>query len=88
MDTHLHLMMDAATLARQTLDSSATEALHGLATAQHCLRFGFTTLHDLAAWIGIPDRRPTQRVERRAGAGAAADRLPRTFSAPPPVTAT
>jgi imidazolonepropionase-like amidohydrolase len=49
IDTHVHLTMDAATLARQTLDSSAAKALHGLAIAQQYLRFGFTTLRDLGS---------------------------------------
>lgn len=49
IDTHVHLTMDAAALARQTLDSSASKALHGLATAQQYLRYGFTTLRDLGS---------------------------------------
>ncbi|MPV88114.1 metal-dependent hydrolase family protein [Georgenia ruanii] len=47
IDTHVHLTMDAADLARQTLESAATKALTGLARAREYLRYGFTTLRDL-----------------------------------------
>ena len=47
IDTHVHLTMDAADLARQTLDSPATKALRGLGLARAYLRQGFTTLRDL-----------------------------------------
>jgi len=47
IDTHVHLTMDAATLGRQTLASSAAKALTGLSLAQEYLRYGFTTLRDL-----------------------------------------
>ncbi|WP_127128761.1 amidohydrolase family protein [Georgenia sp. SYP-B2076] len=49
IDTHVHLTMDAADLARQTLASSATKALTGLALARDYLRYGFTTLRDLGS---------------------------------------
>jgi len=49
IDTHVHLTMDASALARQSLDSSASKVLHGLATAQQYLRSGFTTLRDLGS---------------------------------------
>jgi imidazolonepropionase-like amidohydrolase len=47
IDTHVHLTMDAADLARQTLESSAAKALKGLALAQEYMGYGFTTLRDL-----------------------------------------
>jgi imidazolonepropionase-like amidohydrolase len=49
IDTHVHLTMDAADLARQTLNSSAAKALNGLAIAQEYLGYGFTTLRDLGS---------------------------------------
>jgi imidazolonepropionase-like amidohydrolase len=49
IDTHVHLMMDAANLAQQTLDSSATKALKGLSLAREYLSYGFTTLRDLGS---------------------------------------
>jgi imidazolonepropionase-like amidohydrolase len=47
IDTHVHLTMDAADLARQTLQSTATKALTGLSLAREYLGYGFTTLRDL-----------------------------------------
>lgn len=47
IDTHVHLTMDAARLALQTLDSTATKALTGLSLARQYLDVGFTTLRDL-----------------------------------------
>src|ERR1041385_2806609 len=44
IDTHVHLTMDAAQLARQTLESSASKALKGLNLAREYMRYGFTTL--------------------------------------------
>jgi imidazolonepropionase-like amidohydrolase len=49
IDTHVHLTMDAANLARQTLESSATKALKGLSLASTYMRYGFTTLRDLGS---------------------------------------
>jgi imidazolonepropionase-like amidohydrolase len=49
IDTHVHLTMDAANLARQTLDSSASKALNGLSLARAYMSYGFTTLRDLGA---------------------------------------
>jgi imidazolonepropionase-like amidohydrolase len=49
IDTHVHLTMDAANLAQQTLDSSATKALKGLSLAREYLSYGFTTLRDLGS---------------------------------------
>jgi imidazolonepropionase-like amidohydrolase len=49
IDTHVHLTMDAADLARQTLDSQATKALTGLGLARRYLDRGFTTVRDLGA---------------------------------------
>lgn len=49
IDTHVHLTMDAANLARQTLDSSASKALKGLSLAREYMRYGFTTLRDLGS---------------------------------------
>jgi imidazolonepropionase-like amidohydrolase len=49
IDTHVHLTMDAANLAQQTLDSSATKALTGLSLAREYLSYGFTTLRDLGS---------------------------------------
>ena len=47
MDTHAHLMMDAALLAQQTPQSSAAKALKGLNIAREYMRYGFTTLRDM-----------------------------------------
>ncbi len=47
IDTHVHLTMDAANLARQTLESSASKALKGLSLARQHMSYGFTTLRDL-----------------------------------------
>jgi imidazolonepropionase-like amidohydrolase len=47
IDTHVHLTMDAANLAQQTLASAATKALDGLGLAQRYLDDGFTTVRDL-----------------------------------------
>ena len=47
IDTHVHLTMDTATLAGQTLASTATKALTGLGLARDYLDYGFTTLRDL-----------------------------------------
>jgi imidazolonepropionase-like amidohydrolase len=47
IDTHVHLTMDAAHLAQQTLESSASKALSGLSLAREYMSYGFTTLRDL-----------------------------------------
>ncbi len=47
IDCHVHLTMDAANLALQTLASSASKALKGLAIARDYMHYGFTTLRDL-----------------------------------------
>jgi len=47
IDTHVHLTMDAANLAQQTLQSSASKALKGLSLAREYMSYGFTTLRDL-----------------------------------------
>ncbi|HJW05224.1 MAG TPA: amidohydrolase family protein [Rhodanobacter sp.] len=47
IDTHVHLTMDAADLAQQTLQSSAAKALKGLNIARDYMRYGFTTLRDM-----------------------------------------
>jgi len=47
IDTHVHLTMDAANLAEQTLESSASKALRGLSLAREYMSYGFTTLRDL-----------------------------------------
>src|SRR5579864_1551163 len=49
IDTHVHLTMDAANLARQTLESSASKALTGLSLARTYMSYGFTTLRDLGS---------------------------------------
>jgi imidazolonepropionase-like amidohydrolase len=49
IDTHVHLTMDAAHLARQTLESSASKALKGLSLATAYMNYGFTTLRDLGS---------------------------------------
>jgi imidazolonepropionase-like amidohydrolase len=47
IDTHVHLTMDASNLVQQTLESSASKALKGLALAREYMNYGFTTLRDL-----------------------------------------
>jgi imidazolonepropionase-like amidohydrolase len=49
IDTHVHLTMDAARLAQQTLESAATKALKGLNLAREYMTYGFTTLRDLGS---------------------------------------
>ncbi|MCQ9165959.1 amidohydrolase family protein [Arthrobacter sp. STN4] len=49
IDSHVHLTMNAATLAGQTLGSTATKALTGPAIARRYLDAGCTTLRDLGA---------------------------------------
>src|SRR6185312_1628464 len=49
IDTHVHLTMDAADLAQQTLESTAAKALKGLSLAREYLGYGFTTLRDLGS---------------------------------------
>ena len=49
IDTHVHLTMDAANLAQQTLQSSAAKALKGLSLAREYMGYGFTTLRDLGS---------------------------------------
>jgi imidazolonepropionase-like amidohydrolase len=49
IDTHVHLTMDAANLAQQTLESAATKALKALSLARQYMAFGFTTLRDLGS---------------------------------------
>ena len=44
IDTHVHLTMDAANLALQTLQSSAAKALKGLSLAREYMNYGFTTM--------------------------------------------
>jgi imidazolonepropionase-like amidohydrolase len=47
IDTHVHLTMDAAVLAQQTLASPSAKALKGLSIAREYMRYGFTTLRDM-----------------------------------------
>jgi imidazolonepropionase-like amidohydrolase len=65
IDTHVHLTMDAANLARQTLESSASKALKGLSLAREYMNYGFTTLRDLGAadpeWPTVDLRKRHQR---------------------------
>ena len=49
IDTHVHLTMDAADIALQTLHSSAAKALKGLSLAREYMNYGFTTLRDLGS---------------------------------------
>lgn len=49
IDTHVHLTMDAANIAQQTLESSAAKALKGLSLARQYMSYGFTTLRDLGS---------------------------------------
>lgn len=49
IDTHVHLTMDAAHLAQQTLESSASKALKGLSLAREYMSYGFTTLRDMGS---------------------------------------
>src|SRR5581483_4851395 len=49
IDTHVHLTMDASSLAQQTLQSAAAKALQGLSLAREYMEYGFTTLRDLGS---------------------------------------
>jgi imidazolonepropionase-like amidohydrolase len=76
IDTHVHLTMDAANLARQTLESSASKALKGLSLARAYMNYGFTTLRDLGS--ADPDW-PTIDLRNAINAGVAEG--PRIFVA-------
>ena len=66
IDTHVHLTMDAANLALQTLESSAAKALKGLSLAREYMNYGFTTLRDLGQRrSGMADDRSAQRAQYR-----------------------
>ena len=62
IDTHVHLTMDAANLALQTLQSSAAKALKGLSLAREYITYGFTSLRDLGS-VDPADGRSAQRGE-------------------------
>jgi imidazolonepropionase-like amidohydrolase len=70
IDTHVHLTMNAADLALQTLQSSAAKALKGLSLAREYMNYGFTTLRDLGSvdpeWptIDLRNALNTGRVSR------------------------
>jgi imidazolonepropionase-like amidohydrolase len=49
IDTHVHLTMDAANLAVQTLQSATAKALKGLNIAREYMNYGFTSLRDLGS---------------------------------------
>ena len=49
IDTDVHLTMDAANLALQTLQSSAAKAPKGLSIAHEYMNYGFTSLRDLGS---------------------------------------
>src|ERR1043165_7308893 len=49
IDTHVHLTLDAANLAIQTLQSSAAKALKSLSIAREYMNYGFTSLRDLGS---------------------------------------
>ena len=49
IDTHVHLTMDAANLALQTLQSAASKALKGLSLAREYMNCWFTILRDLGS---------------------------------------
>src|SRR5436305_6186141 len=76
IDTHVHLTMDAANLARQTLESSASKVLKGLSLARLYMRYGFTTLRDLGS--AAPDW-PT--IDLRNAINAGIVQRPRIFVA-------
>lgn len=67
IDTHVHLTMDAANLAKQTLESSASKALKGLSLAREYMSYGFTTLRDLGS--ADPDW-PTVDLRNAINAGS------------------
>ncbi len=69
IDTHVHLTMDAATLALQTLGSTATKALTGLSLATAYLQYGFTTLRDLGC---VDPEFPTVDLRNAIDAGLVA----------------
>ena len=58
IDTHVHLTMDAANLAVQTLESAAAKALKGLNIAREYMNYGFTSLRDLGS-VDLPNGRPS-----------------------------
>jgi imidazolonepropionase-like amidohydrolase len=66
IDTHVHLTMDAANLAQQTLESSATKALKGLSLAREYMSYGFTTLRDLGT---VDPEWPTVDLRNAINAG-------------------
>src|SRR5690242_316247 len=68
IDTHVHLTMDAANLAAQTLESSAAKALKGLSIARQYMNYGFTTLRDLGC---VDPEWPTVDLRNALDAGLA-----------------
>jgi imidazolonepropionase-like amidohydrolase len=66
IDTHVHLTMDAAHLAQQTLESSASKALKGLSLAREYMSYGFTTLRDLGS---VDPEWPTVDLRNAINAG-------------------
>ncbi len=66
IDTHVHLTMDAANLALQTLQSSAAKALKGLSLAREYMNYGFTILRDLGS---IDPEWPTIDLRNALNAG-------------------
>ncbi|MBF6612216.1 MAG: hypothetical protein IVW55_03725 [Chloroflexi bacterium] len=57
IDTHVHLTMDAANLALQTLQSSSSKALKGLSLAREYMQYGFTLCFDALDAAGLSDCR-------------------------------
>ncbi len=77
IDTHVHLTMDAANLAIQTLESSAAKALKGLNIARQYMSYGFTSLRDLGS---VDPEWPT--VDLRDAVNGGLVEGPRLFVAP------
>ena len=75
IDTHLHLTIDAADLALQTLQSPAAKALKGLSLSREYMNYGFTTTLISAPPRAVskllhPDRDERQRCCRSPSLGA------------------
>ena len=66
INTHVHLTIDAANLALQTLQSFAAKALKGLSLAREYMNYGLTTLRDLAS---VDPEWPTVDLRNALNAG-------------------
>ena len=85
IDTHVHLTMDAANLARQPLHLLWPRQLGGLSLAREYMSYGFATLRETSAALIQNGRRLTFAMQTNAGPWgrtAATDASDRPAAAP------